>query len=300
MKRAFSGILILAVLILIAFSVVTQTSIGQTNPAPDGKSVPSFRPRREDPRNRIRVSDDPTDNIIIGFRPLSNIRRELKEKLRISDSEKDRYKLLAGDKKANIARILSSFSCSTTLVVDISDPRCLENPDFAIGSFYSFRYKDYGEGPWTDLSLIEDELNAGNKWHTVGFLSDLGNGVEFSTLNGKTEEIKTLRDFPPAETMAEKAKQKTELEEGRTSGGLFLTSKMKIRAGHVYMLRTISYRLEGGGQMFIGGFNWYNTDTLFIFKIVELDADKTATVAWKKISQKVAPVLTDKGKKSAE
>lgn len=293
MKRAVLGILILAGAILFALSVVTETSSGQTNTPPDGKTFPDLRPGRENSRNPAQF-EDPAENIMAGLRPLSDIRRDMKEKLKISDAEKNQYKSLVGDKKAIITRILSAFSCSTTLVVDLSDPRCSENPGFSVGSYYSFRYRDYGESPWTDISLTEDELNAGNKWHTVGILADLGEAVEFGKLNSKTAEIKMLREFPPAKSLPEKGKQKTELEAGFTAGNLFLTSKIKIQANHVYVLRTISYRLEGGYYMFVAGFNWYNTDSLFVFKVVKLDAEKNATVAWRKISQDIAPVLANK------
>jgi hypothetical protein len=296
MKKAFSGFAAHAGLTLLAFLVIAQTGAGQTVPVAEGKTIPVFRPRRENPQAVLKPSDDPEDNLILIFRPLSTIRKEIREKLKLTDSDKDNYRKMAGDKKANIARILSSFSCSTSMVVDVSDPRCLENPDFSVGSYYSFRYKDYGESPWTDVSFIEGEFSAGNKWHTVGFLADLGETADFDKLDGKTEEIKALWELPSAETIEEKTKLKKELETGFTSGRLFLTSKMKAQANHTYMLRTISYRMDGGFQTFRAGFNWYNTDSLFVFKIVEMDAEKNATVAWKKIFQKVAPVLSDKEK----
>jgi len=298
MKKALCGFLNFAGLILLVFGGSGQVSSGQTSAgvASEGKTVAVPRPRRENPQTTLRSSNDPEDDMLILFRPLSTIRKEIREKIKLTDADRDNYRKAAGDKKANIARILSSFSCSTALVVDVSDPRCQENPEFSVGSYYSFRYKDYGESPWTDLSLVEGQFSAGNKWHTVGFLADLGETIEFGKLDSKTEEIKRLWELPPAETLEEKTKQKTELENGFTTGDLFLTSKMKVQANHVYLLRTIAYRLDGGFQTFRAGFNWYNTDSLFIIKIVELDAEKNATVAWKKISQKVAPILADKEK----
>jgi hypothetical protein len=296
MKKSVSGLPVFLVIILSTLVAGDFPVLGQTPVGNEGKTMPIVRPRRENPRAAIKTEEDPTDNLMIGFRPLSNIRKEIKEKLKLTDDDKDNYRLAAGDKKANITRILSAFSCSTSLIVDVSDPRCSENPDFFVGSYYSFRFKDYGESPWTDVGLIEDEITAGNKWHTIGYLIDLGDGVEFGKLDSRSEEIKSLWEFQQPETMQENAKQKADLESGFSSGKLFLTKKVKAQANHVYMLRTISFRLEGDGYFMRAGFNWHNTDSLFVFKILEMDTDKTLTVAWKRIFQKVAPILEDKNK----
>lgn len=298
MKKAFWGFLIFTGLNLCAFPALTQTAAGQTPATGSAGRTPA---RVEDPRGFMIPSGNATEQEGETVqRPLAVIRKEVREKVKLSNDEKDKYKMLAGDKKANVIRILSAFSCSTTMVVDISDPRCSENPDMAVVSYYSFRIKDYGESPWTDLSLVEDEFTAGNKWHTVGYIVDLGETADFAKLDADTEEIKALWEIPGAETYKEKAKQKAELEKGFTSGKLFLSSKVKLQVNHTYLLRTVAYRLDGGFAAFRGGFNWYNTDSLFVFKVAEFDTRRTATLIWKKIFQKVAPILTDKEKEKSE
>jgi hypothetical protein len=231
------------------------------------------------------------------FRPLPEIRKELKEKIKVSDQDRDQLRNSVGDRKANIVRIVSSFSCSSSVVIDLSDPRCSENPDISVVSYYSFRSKEYGESAFTDISLSEGELSAGNKWHTVGILVDFGEAAEFSKLDGTSEYVKALWTMDGPETLSEKAKQKEALEKGIALGNLSLTSKLKIQLNHTYLVRSTSYRLEG---MFmagpIAGFGWNNTDSLFVIKVIAIAPDKTATIAWKRLLQRVAPLLKDKEK----
>jgi hypothetical protein len=235
-----------------------------------------------------------------GERPVYRMHKVMREKLRITDEEKAGFKKSLNDGKANIARLLSAFSCSTSLVIDLRDPRCLENPDPFEGSYYSFRYKDYGESPWTDLNLIEDEFTAGNKWNTVGLIVDLGEGADFAKLDESAKEVKTLWDLPGAETLEEKTEQRAKLEKGFTYEEVFVGSKAKVQPNHKYLLRTIAYRIESGFAAFRSAFNWYNTDSVFVFKVVEANDQRVVTVGWKKLMQRVAPMLKEKEKKKTQ
>lgn len=268
-----------------------------------GSASSKVQPTRGDIRPLIpQNSSDPLADamdrsIELGDRgSTSRMHKEVREKLKITDEEKANYKKALNDSKANIVRLLSAFSCSTSLVIDMSDSRCSENPYYFEGSYYSFRYKDYGESPWMDLNLIEDEFTAGNKWNTVGFLVDLGDGADFSKLDENSKEIKALWQLPSAETLEEKTEQRTKLEKGFTYNEVFVTNKTKLQANHTYLLRTIAYRVEGGFAMFKSAFNWYNTDSLFVFKVAAFDDQRIATIGWKKMMQRVAPMLRDKEK----
>lgn len=303
MKKLLSVFLTAGILCAGAIFVEAQST--PDNPKPMPNTRPPRPPRGPNAARDRSVMDkfdeeDGADQKAAqSQRPIALIRKELKEKLKLSDDEKDNYKKLAGDKRANIARMISSFSCSTSLVVDLSDPRCSDNPDFVLVSYFSFRYKEYGESPWTDINLIEDNIAAGNKWQTLGFLADLGEEVEFGKIDSRSEEVKTLWEFREAEDMQEKTLQRAELEKGITAGGLLLSSKMKYQANHTYLVRTISYRMDG----FYGvgfGFNWHNTDSLFVFKVVGVEEDRTVTIAWRKLLQKIAPVLEDKKEKKEQ
>ncbi|HEV7642906.1 MAG TPA: hypothetical protein VGO50_03105 [Pyrinomonadaceae bacterium] len=258
-------------------------------PGRDGKRV--VRPDNTDP------TADELDRAIEGDeRPVSRLNKIVKDKLKITDGERAGYKKSLEDSKANITRLLSAFSCSTALVVDLSDPRCTDDAYLFEGSYYSFRYKGYGQSSWTDLSLIEGEFTAGNKWNTVGFIIDLGKKADFNRLDENAKEIRDLWELPSAETLAEKKEQRENLEKGFALEDVFVSSKAKFQIDHVYLLRTTTYRVEGGMAMFRSAFNWYNTDSLFVLKAMDFDGRRTATIGWKRLLQRVAPLLKDKEK----
>ena len=297
--------IILSILIVCAglflFPALSPAQVRNDGPPP--KASGNGQPTRSDLRPLIpQTSSDPLADAMeravnFGDRsPSPRMSKEVREKLKITDEEKANYKRALNDSKANIVRLLSAFSCSTSVVIDLSDPRCSENPYYFEGSYYSFRYKDYGESPWMDLNLIEEEFTAGNKWNTVGILVDLGDGADFGKLDESSKEIKALWELPCAETLEEKTEQKTKLEKGFTYNEIFVSNKTKLQANHTYLLRTIAYRVEGGFAMFKSAFNWYNTDSLFVFKVAAFDDQRIATIGWKKLMQRVAPMLRDKEK----
>lgn len=260
-------------------------------PPPRPTPIPSVF-ERQDAQERIGESRYGSTNA----RPMDTIRKDIKDRLKISDDQRDSYRAQAGDKKARVARVFSSYSCSTSLVLDVSDPRCLENPDLQIVSYYSFRFKDYGEGPWTDVNFVEDNIVTGNKWHTTGLIVDLGTGADFAKIDEKSAEVSTMWNFPEAETIEDKVQQKVDLEDGIKSGEFVLRSKLKVQPNHTYIVRTISYRPRRG---FYSGFAWYNTDSIFVFKVMEVNENRTVTLVWKKLQQKVAPILESKRERSA-
>ncbi len=144
--------------------------------------------------------------------------------------------------------------------------------------------------------MIEGEFTAGNKWNTVGFIIDLGKDTDFNRLDENSKEIRYLWKLPSAETLAGKKEQRENLEKGFTFENISVSSKAKFQIGHVYLLRTTTYRVMDGTAMFRSAFNWYNTDSLFVLKAVDFDGQRTATIGWKRLLQRVAPLLKDKDK----
>jgi hypothetical protein len=288
MKFFSSVLMICAGIFLLTVSLRAQQA--PMDPARNKVAMPSGR--ENDP-----IGDALDRGLENDGRPVSRMSKIVKDKLKLTDEEKDSYKRSLGDSKANISRLLSAFSCSTALVVDLSDPRCTEDAYLFEGSYYSFRYKGYGQNRWTDMSLIEGEFNAGNRWNTVGFIIDLGKDADFNRLDEDSKEIRAMWQLPGAETLSEKAQQKEKLEKGFTSDEIFVSSKAKFQINHVYVLRTTTYRIQGDYAMFRNGFNWYNTDSLFIIKALDFDGQRTATIGWKRLMQRVAPMLKDKDDK---
>lgn len=306
MKKLLSRFLLTTIVLFGAGLILAEVAEAQVttgDPAQRRVNIPKPPPprpmRTESTMDRMDSTERIGESRYVDnrMRPLDAIRREIKEKLKISDDQKDNFRRLVGDKKARVARVMAAYSCSSSLVLDVSDPRCLENPDLQIVSYYSFRFKDYGEAPWTDVAFVEDDIVAGNKWHTTGMIVDLGTEADFVKLDEKSAEATSLWNFQEAENAEDKTQQKVDLESGIKSGQFVFRSKLKVQPNHTYMVRTISYR---PGRGLYAGFTWHNTDSIFVFKVMEVKEDRTMTLVWKKLLQKVAPVLETKRERSAK
>jgi hypothetical protein len=218
-----------------------------------------------------------------------SLSKEVKRKIKIEDAEKAALKEAVNDKKANLLRMLTSLSCSTSRVVDVSDPRCAEDPEISFVSQYSLRLELYGENVWMDIALSEDEIIAGNKWHTQGLMIDLGDRA-MGEITNKSAEAVALWQMPRVKTVGEKAAQGKELESGAgiKLGELVVKSRMKLAANRTYLVRTTSYGLK---ELF--SINESNLDTLYAVRVLEMKPDRVITLAWKKLEQKFAPTLKD-------
>jgi hypothetical protein len=284
--KFLSSFLTVCAMMLLSYSILPAQAAG----------TGAIRNPRPLPSNLKQFSDATTEELERHSMPpmprLAELRREIKEKLRMTDEEKTNYKRSVDDPKANIIRILSAYSCNTSMVIDVSDARCADNPGFSSGSFFSFRFKDYGESPWTDLSLVEGEMTAGNKWHTIGMIADLGD-ANFSALDDDSAQVQALWAVPSGETVGESNEMKKKLVDGIHCGDLLLTAKARMQPNHTYLLRTLTYRVSNDGGAWVNGFNWYNTDSLFVFRVADFTDGRAATLIWKKLMQRVAPVLKE-------
>jgi len=209
----------------------------------------------------------------------------LAQKASIKKEEKELFKrLLKGGN--NITRIFLAPPCVQNLVIDLKDPRCGEADDLdylLYLSHYSFRIKYYGRERWSDLRLDDDHFVAGNNWHTQGILVDLGE-TDLTAVDKNSQQVKILRDFPIVKTTDAQVKQKKDLANGVRFEGLKLTAKQKAVLNHTYLLRSVAYKVGADRVVY-----QYNTDAVYVFKIVKIDADESLLIVWRKITSKEAP-----------
>ena len=213
-----------------------------------------------------------------------DIKKEVREKLKISDAERDEFRQIINDKKANIIRLMSEMPCDKRYTVDVKDERCSGNGQTLLVSFYSFRYKTYLNNILTDIQLTQGQFVAGNVKHTPGFLVDLGN-TDLNKVDLNSEAATVLLGLPKLKNLAEEADLNQKLAAGFAQGNVFISYHQKAELNHTYLIRTIAYRIEGEGA------SWFNVDSMYVFRVVKLDPDNTVTLAWKKIYEKEAPLL---------
>ncbi len=220
-----------------------------------------------------------------GYRkPPVKLSDNAKNRIKISQEEKDFLKPFVKENKLKIIKIFSAPSCAAKLAVDTSDKRCIESYDVIPVSFYSFIWSEHGETA-SDFQILEDLLIAGNKANTHGFMIDFGEG-EIGKFDKKSDAVKMLMDYPIAKTADEAEKQRQNLETGISFQNTIIASSRKLAANHVYLVRLVAYKVGSD----IGSFG--NQDSIILLKVYELNEDKMAVILWKKLSEKEAPRLS--------
>ncbi len=220
-----------------------------------------------------------------GYRkPPVKLSDNAKNRIKVSQEEKDLLKPFVKENKLKILKVFSAPSCAEKLAVDTSDKRCIESYEVIPVSFYSFVWSEYGETA-SDFKILEDLLIAGNQASTQGLMIDLGE-VEIGRFDKTSEAVKMLMDYPLAKTADEAEKQRQNLETGINYQNTTIASSRKLVANHVYLMRLVAYKV--GGDIVSFG----NQDVIILIRVHELNKDNMAVILWKKLSEKEAPRLS--------
>lgn len=291
MKKSLSAVLFL-LLTLGVGSAAAQTPTPYATPirnvtdASDlRRGSPEITPKnvRLEEEKYLRDDDDDED-----FRPLSSIelKKVARQRIKLTDAEKQIYKPAAKADDLKILKIFSAPQCAEKrLVLDAGDEKCAAAADLLRISFYSFLTGFYGERIG-DFRVLEDDLIAGNGNYIHGFLVDLGE-TDISKIGKESVEVTALRDYPLARTMKEESAQRKDLENGVSYQNLSIRSKQKLKTGHIYLMRLVSYSFKGDW------YNVYNKDSVYVLKVGELNKEQMAIILWKRLSEKSAPRLKD-------
>lgn len=260
----------------------TSFASAQT-PSPTPLSVnrlENLQPLRADGQD----SEDLMKNMKGYRKPPVKLSDNARNRIKISQEEKDTLKPLVKENKLKILKVFSAPSCVAKLAVDTSDKRCVESYDVIPVSFYSFIWSEHGETA-SDFQILEDLLIAGNKTSTHGLMIDLGED-EIGRFDKKSETVKMLMDYPIAKTASEAEKQRQNLETGISYQNTTIASSRKLAANHIYLMRLVAYKVGSD----IGSFG--NQDSIILLKVHELNKYNMAVILWKKLSEKEAPRLS--------
>jgi hypothetical protein len=246
--------------------------------------VENLEPLRGDQRSARDIMNEIRRNAGEPILP-ENMSDNAKKKILVTKEEKAFYKPFLKENDLKILKIFSAPSCVNKFVVDTSDARCAQAYELIPTSFYSFVWSEYGE-VLSDFQITEDHLIAGSKTNIHGFLIDFGE-VEMKNFDKKSSEVKMLADYPIAKTSKEAEKQRQELENGFNYQNVNIASKRKLFSNHIYLLRLVSYKLGNDRSSFA------NQDSVYLFKVGELNKDRVAVILWKKLSEREAPRIKD-------
>jgi hypothetical protein len=202
---------------------------------------------------------------------------ELKEKLKITESEKIEFREILKDSKVKLAKIWNSL-CKPERVVNVQDVLCFGQFNFIFASSITFAKGD----SFASISLIKGQFWAGKYGPINSLLVDLGE-VDFSQITKEAKEVKILNDFPLAYNAQS---QKMETISGSSKfQGLKISDTQPAELNHTYLLRSAIYSK-----------NYLSTDSsqiirnqikenIHAFKVIK-EKDNLVTMVWKKIESK--------------
>lgn len=142
------------------------------------------------------------------------------------------------------------------------------------GAYYSFNSltHDYGYGSDIEFTTYNSkpEISVGFAGCDFGYILDLGN-ADLSDINEFTSGMKYLWNFMPAKLEPEIRPQQRESHNLKKDGYTYENRK-EITVGNTYAIRSINF-----------GDPAYGSDILVAVKILRLDKDGSAILAWKKL-----------------
>lgn len=271
-----------------AHSAAAQIPTPQPTPVrsvSDARDLPRRSPEITD-SNALEEERDLNRRPDREFRPFwaTEISDAAREKVKITKADKLRYKEITEENDLKILKMFSAPQCAENrLILNAADEKCAQSADWLRVSFYSFLRGFYGE-TIGDFRILEDDLIAGNGGYIHGFLVDLGE-IEIGKINKESAAVAILKNYPLALTAKEEAKQRSDLEKGFGYQDLNISSRQKLKAGHVYLVRLVSYSFKDDYA------NIYNKDAVFLLKAGSLNEDGMTIILWKKLAQKNAPRL---------
>lgn len=134
----------------------------------------------------------------------------------------------------------------------------------SFGAYYSFKDRSYAS---YQFSFLRGELKVGGGW-SYGFYTDLG-VREFRELDRTSPEAGYFLSYKPPKLEPDILGEIERLKDVKVDG-VRLTRRVGVRAGHIYLLRSID-------------FDW--ADTAVVLQVLEISTDGSITIVWKKLAE---------------
>lgn len=257
----------------------------QPTPVLTVSNAPDLPRRNTEISDRDNLEERQWERTFIPRAPF-DISKEARAKVKISKDERASYEKIADANNLEMLKVFSAPQCAENpLVIDASDEKCAAAADLLRVSFYSFFFDYYGE-TIGDFRILEDTLIAGNDKYIHGFMIDLGE-TDVAKIGKETAEVELLKNYPVAKTIKEESRQRADLQKGFDYQNLRISSRQKLRANHIYLMRIVSYSSKNDRA------RYYDKDSVYVLKVAGLNADNMAVILWRKIYRTNAPRLKD-------
>lgn len=200
-------------------------------------------------------------------------------------------------KKTGISRIFPDRGCDKGLVVSVQElERCSETPSIiGAGSVYSFRLSQLPDRlslesilyyiSQSDIHFIDGKFEVGTK-SILDIIGDIGE-VELEQVTLKSDSVKFLSSFKPANSVSKVVIQNKTLKQGVNVNGYFYSTSTPVLLNHTYVLRSIAFKHSIYDS-------FWNTDILTAFKVVGQEKDGSVVILWKELKRSRAPYIDNK------
>jgi len=143
------------------------------------------------------------------------------------------------------------------------------------GAYYSFDRLTHAYGYGSDLSLEQGLFNVGHAGADYGFLANLGD-VPLESITLDTAQTKLFATYIPVRKESDAREEYRRFQQGVSIDGMLVKSRLPMRLHSTYLLRSINYG---------------DSDLLVAFRVVELDAEGTPLILWKRLKRYLTPLL---------
>ena len=151
--------------------------------------------------------------------------------------------------------------------------RLLPREKFERGGYYSFTRLTHEYVNESDLSLEHGQFKVGFARKESGFMVSLGD-VPIETVNSETPGVTFFAAYKSAKEETLARQEIHRLSRGAEIDGMPVVTQLPVKADSTYLLRSINYG---------------TSDVLVAFRVVRVDADGSAVIAWKILNKYLSP-----------
>ena len=271
-----------------------QTPGGTPTPAEATKTVINTQRVNDgifDTQRRTNAPIDRTQGVLIASRNPA-FRKPTKEDLRLIAPDaaiREKYADFLRQPDTGLIRLLSDAGCQESASIIVATEFCIKYKNLFGGSSYSFRNETYTLGRFSDVVYKTGVLYSYGKM-TLGFITDLGEGVSPAGVSAKTSGAKYVFDFAPPETLAQIEAASAKFQKGVVADGFSYRKFHALQENHTYLIRSIAYRrrerVERNKVVYDELTHDNRKDVIVVFQVVRLSGEDGVTLLWKQLQRK--------------
>jgi hypothetical protein len=144
------------------------------------------------------------------------------------------------------------------------------------GAYYSFPRKTHVYGHGSDIELEQGHLKTGFAGADFGMLTDLGD-IPLENVGAQTSAVTVFAAYQPPRQEQLARREYQRLAQGAELERLPVKSRVPLTLSSTYLLRSINY---------------LQSDVLVALKVVRIDSDGSAIIAWKLLKSYAKPKFT--------